>query len=51
MIKETLAFHTKNSCLESSTLIFETLNLQNPSIALLLLTPNEHQTEAQQIKK
>jgi hypothetical protein len=47
MIKETLAFLWKNSCSESSTLILETLNLQNSSIALLLMS-NEHQTAAQQ---
>jgi hypothetical protein len=29
MIKETLAFLLENSCSESSTLILETLNLQN----------------------
>jgi hypothetical protein len=32
MIKETLAFLLENSCSESSTLVLETLNLQNSSI-------------------
>jgi hypothetical protein len=45
MIKETLAFLLENSCSESSTLVLETLNLQNSSIALLL-TSHKHPTEA-----
>jgi hypothetical protein len=47
MIKETLAFLPKNSFLESSTLVLKTLNFQSSWIALLL-TSNEHRTEAQQ---
>jgi hypothetical protein len=38
MIKETLAFLLENSCSESSILVLETLNLQNSSIALLLMS-------------
>jgi hypothetical protein len=45
MIKETLAFLLENSCSESSTLVLETLNLQNSSI-MLLLTSHKHRTEA-----
>jgi hypothetical protein len=45
MIKETLAFLQENSCLESSTLVLETLNLQNSSI-MLLLTSHKHQAQA-----
>jgi hypothetical protein len=45
MIKETLAFLLENSCLESSTLVVETLNLQSSWIALLI-TSHKHQTEA-----
>jgi hypothetical protein len=47
MIKETFAFLPKNTYSGSSTLVLETLNLQNSSIALLL-TSNEHRTETQQ---
>jgi hypothetical protein len=36
MIKETLAFLLENSSSESSTLVLETLNLQNSWIKLLL---------------
>jgi hypothetical protein len=44
MIKETLAFLLENSCSESSTLVLETLNLQNSSIALLL-TSHKHRVQ------
>jgi hypothetical protein len=44
MITETLAFLLENSCSESSTLVLETLNLQNSSIALLL-TSYKHRAE------
>jgi hypothetical protein len=44
MIKETLAFLLENSCSESSTLVLETLNLQNSWITLLL-TSHKHRTE------
>jgi hypothetical protein len=45
MIKETLAFLLENSCSESSTLVLETLNLQNSSITLLL-TSHKHRAQA-----
>jgi hypothetical protein len=44
MIKKILAFLLENSCSESSTLVLETLNLQNSSI-VLLLTLHKHQTQ------
>jgi hypothetical protein len=45
MIKETLAFLLENSCSKSSTLVLETLNLQNSSITLLL-TSRKHRAQA-----
>jgi hypothetical protein len=45
MIKETFAFLLENSCLESSTLVLETLDLQSSWIALLL-TSHKHPIEA-----
>jgi hypothetical protein len=45
MIKETLAFLLENSCLESSTPVLETLNLQNSWITLLL-TSHKHRVQA-----
>jgi hypothetical protein len=45
MIKETLAFLLENSYSESSTLILETLNLQNSWITLLL-TSHKHRAQA-----
>jgi hypothetical protein len=51
MIKETLSFLLENSCSESSTLVLETLHLQNSSIALLL-TSHKHRAQAyKQINK
>jgi hypothetical protein len=50
MIKETLAFLLENSYLESSTLILETLNLQNSWIRLLL-TSHKHRAEIIQASK
>jgi hypothetical protein len=48
MIKETLAFLLENSCSESSTLVLETLNLQNSWIMLLLMS---HKHQAQTYKQ
>jgi hypothetical protein len=45
MIKETLAFLLENSCLESSILVLETLNLQSSWITLLL-TSHKHRAQA-----
>jgi hypothetical protein len=45
MIKETLTFILEISCLESSTLVFENVNLQNSSITLLL-TSHKHWAQA-----
>jgi hypothetical protein len=45
MIKETFTFLLENSCSESSTLVLETLNLQNSWITLLL-TSHKHRTQA-----
>jgi hypothetical protein len=45
MIKETIAFLLENCCSESSTLVLETLNLQNSSITLLL-TSHKHRAKA-----
>jgi hypothetical protein len=45
MIKETLDFLLENSCLDSSTLVLETLNLQSSWIALLL-TSHKHRVQA-----
>jgi hypothetical protein len=51
MIKEILTFLLENSYSESSTLVLETLNLQNSSIALLL-TSHKHRAQAyKQINK
>jgi hypothetical protein len=44
MIKKTLAFLLENSCSESSTLVLETLNLQNSWITLFL-TSHKHRAE------
>jgi hypothetical protein len=43
--QEPVAFLLENSCLESSTLILKTLNLQNSSITLLL-TSHKHRAQA-----
>jgi hypothetical protein len=45
MIKKTLAFLLENSCSESSTLILETLTLQNSWIMLLLMS-HKHRAQA-----
>jgi hypothetical protein len=51
MIKETLAFLQENSYSESSTLVLETLNLQNSLIGLLLAS-HKHRAQAyKQINK
>jgi hypothetical protein len=44
MIKKTVAFLLESSYSESSTLVLETLNLQNSSIALLL-TSHKHRVQ------
>jgi hypothetical protein len=48
MIKETLIFLLENSCSESSTLVLESLNLQNSWITLLLMS---HKHRAQIYKQ
>jgi hypothetical protein len=45
MIKETFPFLLENGCLESSTLVLKTLNLQSSWITLLL-TSHKYRTEA-----
>jgi hypothetical protein len=45
MFKEILAFLLENSCSEPSTLVLETLNLQNFWITLLL-TSHKHRVQA-----
>jgi hypothetical protein len=51
MIKETLDFLLEISCSESSTLVIETLNLQNSSITLLLISHKHRAQACKQVNK